>query len=159
MDLVTRLETIIESYNEESKCGFCWQFTHGRKDYTNLKTYNCECDCCVHFMLDDKWNYSKKPNNNYNSNGEEKETYSFSAFVGIQSRLDEQYYNELNSDSCDSKYRKYIEPLTECLKDSFQSDLCIDSSFITSIGISPQVNKKDQNLDGINLKVTFETIL
>lgn len=157
MNIVDFFKEKVEGYNTEKKCGYCWSFHYGRGDYTNLlKKKNCNCDCCVTFLLekyvpttiykvDDSDGYSEKFYTDYN----------FELFVGVDSDFTRQLYKEVEGCKVsEGKYERYLKPLETCLQDVFDVDLCagINPAAITRIAMYEKLNYKDQNYDGYFIK-------
>ena len=157
--IVEYLEDLITRYQADMQCGLCWKFVFARRDYANnLKEVDGE-ECCAHFML---LGYSASVGFKQNPFGVEREycDYSFSAFVGIKSTLQEQFYNEGDADSSESKYTLYVKPLEECIG-CMESDICDSlvnlgtSAEIISWSYDLKMNYMDANYDGLMIKGTY----
>ena len=153
--IVGTLQDIINGFNEDDKCGFCWTFIHARKDYSNL-VRDCEDDvCCVNFLLE---SYSAEEKYNINESQRNHELsytdYIFEAFAGFKGALDVQYHNETPEGVDESKYIKAISPIEVCLSD-FGSELCGRGLSPVRMNMTARVNYKDSNLDGVFIRGTF----
>lgn len=153
--IVTTLQDIIERYNEDEQCGFCWSFIHARKDYANLVRPCVDGVCCVNFLLE---NYTSEERYNGNESTRDHELsyteYSFDAFAGFQGALDIQYHNETTEGIDESKYITAISPLETCFE-SFGDEICGTGLHPIRLRIESKVNYKDSNLDGVFIRGTF----
>lgn len=153
MDIVTKLHDLINDYDCNCQCDFCWEFTYARKDYANLKPFK-DGKCCVHFILTD---FTESENWVADEVSSEL-TYvdhSFTAFVGSMSRLDLGVYNEMEKHpECEGKYLTHVQPVLECLR-SFEEDICSGFDWVGKKTKTPKYNYGDANLDGIILKGTL----
>ena len=152
--IVRLLESIIGDYSDEEKCGFCWNFHHGRKDYTNLAIDVSDDLGCVNFLLE---KYSKDEvytSDEIRRDHEIRYTdYQFEAFAGFRSSLAKQYHTEDDSVE-NSKWVNYIEPIEICL-DSLKDEICGLGLHSVRFKTEPFVNYKDANLDGVKIYGTF----
>ena len=156
MNIVRILQDLVKSYDDENKCGLCWEFTHARKDYANLKVFNSENKCCVHFILQD---FESKTIYTYDRDfGISEATYiddSFTVMIGSKSRLDMDLFNEgLNEDK--SKFVTHVEPLLNCLK-YIDLDICNNHVAMINSSFKPKYNYQDANLDGVIFRGTIRT--
>lgn len=144
--IVEDLEKLIISYNDTLKCGLNWEFTHARKDYANLKSYDCDV---VHFILHD---YEKNCTYRKEKDGHTLEStiYTVNFFVGTKSKLDNIIYNECkDADKLTGKYNTHVKPLDICFSD-FDFDICEYSYDMNGKHQGkPAYNYLDSNLDGL----------
>lgn len=147
-------ENLINKFDIESKCGFCWKFfATGRQDYSNLiNTGGCNC---IVFIFE-TWSTSTTVNR---QNGETTETVTIDGFIGFQSHLSESFYNEGVEKDCNNRYENYIEKLEDCLKSGLLDMICIDGEWyqILSTSKNLRLNYLDQNLDGFKLRLIYST--
>ena len=148
--IVEYLKAYVENNNALTQCGFCWNFTNARKDYANLESLTDTTKCCVQFILEDYTVFTET-----DPDGDIKQwRCSFTVFVGLNSKFDVQYDNELKHElRSEGKYKMYIEKIEKCIKDHFHNDIC--STPLVRMGnhnYKPDINKYDSNLDGVYLK-------
>lgn len=140
MNLLKELEVIFNKYNEENKCGFCWNFTGDlRSDYNNLMTAE---NCCVQICIDEGFTLRKNEYSQW--------IYDFTLIIGIPSELSNIMYKEVDGcNVCNSKWEKYIYPLINCFRDGFY-----DCNYRLDIvgNITHFINLYDVNLDGIKIR-------
>lgn len=153
-------ESIIENLNQENKCNICYVFVGaGRADYfNNLKPrFNPFGDCCVYVGLL-KFGSKKKFTDKGQGLIVEYSEDRFELVVGIPSRLDIQFYNENPDVNIDeSKYRKYIKPVIDCLGDNFTLDCSVNPNLeIQEWGWDLLLNYQDLNMDGIKVNGVFK---
>lgn len=144
--IVEYLKDFVDRNNTANQCGFCWSFTHARKDYANLEHLTDANKCCVHFILEEY-----KLNVINDSDGDVVSwNYKFTAFVGLNSDFDIQYDNEQKHElRSEGKYEMYVKKIEDCITANFQNDVCINP--LTVMGnwsFDPKINKYDNNFDG-----------
>lgn len=156
MNIADILQKSIDKFNDEAKCGLCWRFVlAGRQDYLNLAKSPCDGECCVLVGI-----MRQSFKDGYTVSGDFRERsyrdWDIEIFAGIQSRLDIQFYNEVDElDTEDSKWRKYLYPISCCM-DADSLDLCgwhSCSGAETTIEIMQwnaemKINYLDNNYDG-----------
>lgn len=149
-------ETLIEKFNTEEKCGFDWKFfATGRQDYSNLINTDKDCDTVI--FIFETWTESETRNR---ANGDQTKVFTLDAFIGFQSELSINFYNESNDDECENKYEKYIEKLEDCLDAGlFNEAICKGDDWfsLSSISKNIRVNYLDQNLDGFKLRLIYSS--
>jgi|GEM_PF-6588222 len=150
MNIVRINETIFNTFNTNSQCGFCWSYTYARKDYANLK--GDKDKCCVHAYLE-----SFTEETNYRDNIQESISYNFTLHLLLDSLIDIQMFNELEPDIAKSKFSEYVEPLLDCFKHAYAVELCSLDLEPVRIRINAEYNKKDQNKDGIRCQITVRS--
>lgn len=152
-------ETLINTFNTEQKCGFGWKFfATGRQDYSNLIDTDAACEDVI--FIFETWTDGKNINQ---ANGDKIKTFTLDAYIGFQSHLSDNFYNE--SGECEeNRYEKYIEPLENCLDDSDDGAgifdmICKGDDWykLTSITRTQRLNYLDKNLDGFKLRLIYST--
>ena len=147
MTLVEYLEQFIEAFNQEQKCGFSWNFIHGRPDYTNLQIPTGK-EGYVQFMLE-WWKLRQVVDLSPIKDTVLRDEYQFKIFIGLNSDFDIQYHNELDYDKSEGKYERYIKQLETCLISDFRNNICLyPNTKLTSWSYEPKINYKDSNYDG-----------
>jgi len=149
--MIDFFENLVLEWNDESKCGLCWQFyAAGRKDYSNLITHD---GCCVAVILTNfgsRYGYTR---NNYDINTKEYCDEWFDLVVGVPSTLDISFYNEISEEFKDSsKYKRYIEPIINCIGCGIDIE-CNQSGYeVMDWSWELVLNYQDYNIDGIRIK-------
>lgn len=150
----------IKQLNLSDDCGLCWRFVMGgRRDYLNL-THNDEC-CCATVGVT-----NIIARNGVTNIGELYTDWELEVFAGIPSRLDIQFYNEV--DDCtekvnESKWEKYIYPIFCCLSD-LDDNICDihncqgnETTVEVQSAVTHEVklNYLDNNYDGWIIRMTL----
>lgn len=163
MNIADILQKSVDKFNQEAKCGLCWRFVMGgRQDYLNLAKEPCDGECCVLVGV-----LKTSFRTGYRSSGEgfrERmyRDWDIEIFAGVQSRLDIQFYNEVDdTDTEGSKWAKYLYPISCCM-DENNLDLCGNhdcSGSDTTIEVvswngEVKINYLDNNYDGWLYKAT-----
>jgi len=159
VNLVDIFETMINAWNTETKCGFCWRFLYARKDLSNLAKLDEANKCCVHFILEKKF-FEKKYNidEDLGMSVMSSIEHSFEAFVGMPSDFTIQYHNELSYDKSEGKYEMYIKKIEDCLCENLEVNLCNvlsqygSPAYFTYLKVEPRINYKDINFDGVFIR-------
>lgn len=155
VNVVSLFTTIVSRYNQDPQhCGRCWQFLKGPVDFSNVKNRKIGEQCCTTFILE---TFRQKEVYDTINDGHPSillhEDITFTLFIGVDSDLTRQMYNEkvLNQDGIDnSKWKRYMEPLHDCLENMFGNNFCttIAPANIRQIEFVETYNYKDQNYDG-----------
>lgn len=118
MDIIDIMNKITQKLNEDESCGLCWKFIFGgRQDYLNLAKSDCYDDCCVNIgILNNSYTTGYDRTDDFAS--KRYNDWNIQMFIGIPSRLDIQFYDEVDPErSGDSKWIKYIYPIQCCIDD------------------------------------------
>lgn len=166
MNIIDILDKEIAKWNNEGRCGLCWQFVPGgRSDYfNNAKTRKGE-ECCVYVGV---LSIRQVSGIMINANQLVRKDYcdwQVRFIAGIPSGLDLQFYNE-NPDhpKSEGKWDGYISKIFECFGGCcIEMDLCdihncqgLDTTVEVTRWESEMVmNYKDINLDGVLVTGTF----
>ncbi|TSE05244.1 hypothetical protein [Aquimarina algiphila] len=154
-DVVGFFETKIDEANVSLKCGRCWEFHYGRKDYTNLIRKNSTDDCCNYFLLEwFKVKQIKEFDKDFGTSELSHDLISFRAFCGVDSDFTRQMYSEVDKNDIEgSKWNVYMKPLMECLEGLLDDKFCstIFPAGFLDISYEPKYNYKDQTLDGFEI--------
>jgi len=145
MSLVEKLRTITESLG--------WVFHYGRRDFQNLVEADTATDAKNYFFLDP---VTRRPA--YSDTGTFTGFTDFSGYFMIltKSDLDEVYDGQLDADTADGKWLKYIKPKLDVLLGAFNSAVyCENSLQIKTLDITDMINVFDENLDGILVNYTI----
>lgn len=158
MNVLRKWHDIIDKWNEENKCGLCWEFKGGvREDYFNNLQIVEGKECCVYVGLFDV--EIETIYNQYGVNSDYSHCeLSFTMVAGLPSTLDIQMYNEnANYPIEESKWEKYINPLLECLGCNIYNEFCENEDEIqpTQWKVTTGINYNDLNFDGVVVKATY----
>lgn len=146
MNIVRINESIFSAFNVDQRCGFCWRFTYARKDYANLQE---DQECCVHVFMEDFTS-----DDVYRDNIKAYTQHEYTLKILTDSFFDIQIFNELDPDDAKSKFADYIEPQLSCFPEQYHVELCkLELEQVKSRTVAVY-NRKDQNKDGIEYKVT-----
>ena len=152
--IVDYLQNYIANLNKKNKHGFCWNFIYARKDFANIQLKK-EQKCCVQFILED-WELTNKRVLTDDTDYTKSQDYTFRIFVGLNSKFDIQYHNELDELESEGKYELYIKKVHDYLIDSFENDICLNPNVqLGTWKFKPAINKYDANLDGGYLSGTL----
>ena len=161
MDIVAYFKDQVEKWNEEQKCGLCFEFSAPMFE-SALNVVQPEEPCCVQVMLTDL-NYTAS--NTYASSGllsSQICEYSFTLYVLKASALGVNNYNEIKGHDTDSsKWATIYKPLADCFSCDVQLDFC------ALLGYAPEIkrwsmkmvkNYQDLTFDGWRIEGTFKTL-
>lgn len=161
MNLTELIGKIKDELNK-SDCGVCWRTVlGGRRDYLNLAKVDCKDECCAMLGVLRARDRSVIDTNDVGVEIQYNE-WMIDIFAGIPSRLDIQFYDEI--DECkkdESKWEKYLYPMKCCLKDLpiLFCDMhnCKGGSIIevTRFETEMRLNYLDNNYDGWMINATF----
>ncbi len=148
--MIDFFENLISQWNEEEKCGLCWNFYGaGRSDYSNLITHD---NCCVAVILNNFGSRYGYVRNQYDINTKQYCEDWFELIVGVPSSLDLSFYNEISDDFKDtSKYKQYIQPIIDCLGCGIDIECNEQGYEVMEWSWSLALNYQDSNIDGIRI--------
>ena len=162
MNLGSLIEEIKQHLDD---CGICWDVVvGGRQDYLNMiKEVEPDVDgnCCALLGVLDIRSRSNFVHNDY---GVLKRSvnWDIQMFAGIPSRLDIQFYNEIDKDKIEeSKWVKYIYPIQCCIEDlplifcDYHNCSNETSLEIVKFETNLKINYLDINADGWLINATF----
>lgn len=165
MNIINVLNTEVAKWNDEARCGRCWEFVPGgRQDYFNNIKLRDDNECCIYVGV-----VSIRQVSGLITQGEFVTKrycdWSVRIIAGIPSRLDIQFFNESDSYPVEeSKWEKYIRPIFECFGGCcVEMDLCDihncsgDVTTVEPIRWESEMvmNFNDYNLDGVIVNATF----
>lgn len=162
MNVAQFFKEIVEKYNEQQKCGFCWNFKHVKGE-SGMNTIRLTEDnkCCVQLIL----TYQQKSHSerfNFTTTGT-TETYCdniFTIYAVRTANLGTNFGNEIpNHDYTESISSEIIEPLFDCLTCDNIIDLCDFNvvSGITQWRAEEVLFLGDHNFSGIKINGAFRT--
>lgn len=164
-DIVELWRDIIEAYNIDGRCDFCWRFYAPlteqklnlvRDVLVEPGSGDSEDACCVHVFLirNQPDDFSSTPN--YSTFGNISTVVSNENYVVyflIKSKEGLNNYNEMPGYSIeDSRYHTIFKPLRECIDVSILTDLCLVGQ-VTSYRGSYVYDFQDEQYYG--LRVSF----
>lgn len=161
MNPITFFEKQVEKWNEDQKCGFCFQFSAPLKESAiNIQQIRENDNCCVQVMLTDLRLSVQKQYDSKSFIIQDDCIYSFNLFVLKPSSLGVNNYNEINGHSVmESKWKTILEPLLECFGCDAILDLCEIWNYpiqVTNWGQAEVlINYQDMNYDGWKIPITF----
>jgi len=153
MNIIKHFEKLIEKWSEENKCGYCWKFIGaGRPDLFNMFQDINEDECCIYVGLM-KIKFGTKYKMLEDGFTIKEYCYvSFEGFIGIPSRLDIQFYNELGNTEEEKEQSKWtiLNNIKECLGCDFLGILCDDLGLYnpSEFNAEQKINYQDSNYDG-----------
>lgn len=164
-DIVELWRSIMQTYQEEFKCDFCWKFYAPltelklntiRDILVELGSGESEDACCVHVFLlrNQPDDFSSTPNySRFTTIADIVSTENYVVYFLIKSKEGLNNYNELPGYSIDeSRHATIFKPLRECIDISILTDLCLLGQ-VTSYRGSYIYDYQDEQYYG--LKVNF----
>lgn len=165
MNIIKVLETEIGKWQDEMKCGLCWEFVPGgRRDYFNNIKVRPGDDCCVYVGV-----VSIRQVSGFELSGDFVRKrfcdWQVRIIAGVPSSLDIQFYNENpGHPASEGKWEKYIYPIFSCMGGCcVEMELCdIHNCQGLDTTVEPVrwdaemvMNYSDYNLDGVVINATF----
>lgn len=117
INVIGALSEIIEDWNNENKCDFCWEFTFPIRE-SDLNEYQQKSDeCCVIVAVTD---YRVVPQFTYNTSTglrtNASESHYFNLHFLIKDDVGLNVYNEISNHSIlESKWETILKPLADCV--------------------------------------------
>lgn len=128
MDIVKFFKSLTDKYEQERKCGFCWQFGAPMSIQNMNKIIVAQEDaCCVHlFLTAYKYHRDVRSNSRTGLENFRQDVHTFTLFVGKRSEdIGINMYNEIPEHPVsESLWEKIYRPLQECLSGEPDMDLC-----------------------------------
>ena len=160
MDVVNFWQKQVAKWNEESKCGLCWNFGAPLIDsQANIQQH--EEACCVSVMITNLWD--EKNVNFVNQTVWEANKvcrFGFTLFVGVPSSFGVNNYNEILHHPIDeSRWETIFKPLQECLGCELVLDECAIQGYLFKNTLwrkELRMNHTDMNLAGWKITAIFE---
>lgn len=163
MDVVNFFKEQVSLWDEEEKCGFCFEFdaplTDSGVNESQMQTNPDEC-CPVKVFLT---NLRERKNRTYSTSTglltDYTIDYSFTLYLLKLDRVDTNVYAEqLGHPICESKWSTILRPLQECICEETILEFCkiigkrID---ITAWDASTKINWLDNNYTGWAINITL----
>lgn len=156
--IIDFFETLIEKWNNEQKCGFCWEFSAPLSE-SGMNKHQSENPCCVHAFITDyatQSGYTKDRLTNLANR--EWCDHNFVLYVVMQSNLGINVYNEISNHSIDAGlWKSILKPIQNCLGCGNELELCeMGYNFeITKWTMQTVLLKEDENYTGWKISGTF----
>ncbi len=160
MDIVNFWKRQIDLWNDENKCGFCWNF-HAPLVNSQINIVNSE-NCCVSvFLTDLKFREVTQRNEKTGFVSSKKCVWTFSLYALIKSPVGINNYNEIiNHPIEESKWENIFKPLINCLGCNNLLSYCdileLQNVLVDMNGDATLVhNYLDENYNGWKVNYTF----
>lgn len=159
MDPVVFWDNLIQDFNKENKCDFCWRFYAPMREI-DLNLVRKKDECCVNVFL--VWNGAQDFNTlaNFDINKgipiNPIEVFNYQVFFLVPSKEGINNYNEIPNHPVDeSRYETILRPIRECINYNIFNDLCLKFG-ITSFNGSYVYDYQDEMYYGIKLNITTQ---
>jgi hypothetical protein len=162
LDLMLFLNNLIERWNEEEKCGFCWKFTAPmRESDFNEYQLNDYGKCCLVVAVTDYTFDTSRRYNNQTKLIEDKFIYhDFKLNVVTTDDLGLNVYNEIkNHDLSESKWATILKPIYDCISEDEVLTFCLDLGYIVQIerwSAVTRIDWMDNNYTGWTFNVRLK---
>lgn len=165
MDIVDFWQRQIDKWNNENKCGFCWDFSAPLIDSaSNIVQPESGKECCVKVMLLRQNVTAFSTTNTYNQTTQlltaQSCNTSFQLLVVFDSTLGLNMYNEIKGHpTTESVWTTILSKIEECLKCDANLDFCefLGTQYkVTQWSGVQVVNYQNSNYTGYRISVTFQ---
>src|SRR5690625_1016931 len=130
VDIIGLLHSVICRWNEEEKCGYCWEYEAPLRESDLNESEPKDERCCVRvFLTDFTINKNRRYNNSSHYMTGQTNSYSFILNVLMQDGIDTNVYLEQEGHPLgESKWKRILKPLMLCIQDL---DFCEDNAVLT----------------------------
>lgn len=162
MDIVDFWKQQAEKWNDEQKCGFCWDFGAPLiESQLNIQQSTADNKCCVKLFLTDLgFNQSNTYSQSTGFNNDKSCEYSYNLWVLMTSKLGVNNYNEITGHSIDvSNWMTIYRPLLDCLGCELVLNQCEILGFDVEIKLWKGItvfNYSDMNYSGWKIQSNFK---
>jgi hypothetical protein len=162
MNIVSFWNEQVNLWNEQHKCGFCWEFSAPLVS-SQINIFQNE-NCCVKiFLTDVKFREERKTNFLTGLTEYKKCIWSFSLYAVLKENLGVNNYNEIKGHSIEeSKWETIFYPLINCLGCDNILDTCVilgKEIQIAQNGDAQLIhNYLDENYNGWKINYIFSEI-
>lgn len=164
MDIVSFWKDQIDLWNEQEKCGLCWEFSAPL--VTSQINIVQDETCCVHvFLTDIKFRETKQRNAVSGLVTSKLCVWSFSLYALSKSPLGVNNYNEIKGHPIEeSKWETIFKPLIDCLGCDNILDTC-ELLGVTNVNVDMNGdatlihNYLDENYNGWKINYQFTQII
>lgn len=165
-DVIIYLHQLINNFNENQECGFCWVFTAPLNNSTGntyqIRDDNCKC---VHFIVH-RQRTSNNPTygNVFHALSQNIIRHTINFHVGLIAEFSENNWDEIKGyDLEDSRYFKYLKPLQGCITIKKLNEFCNILGYpmrISNLDFEtiPNPNIYDENFVGYSVTLIIEEI-
>lgn len=159
IDIVNLFNQIANRFNDENKCGQCWEF-HAPMWEDQINVVKSDNPCCVQMMMTNvRMNTSTQYNTLTNLVQNRYTDYLFNLYVLKQSNAGVQNFNEIKEYNTNtSKWETIYKPLAECLSDYNILPLCDilgEKLNVNSWSFTPVRNYAAMNYDGWLISISL----
>lgn len=165
VDVLDFFNTLVESFNDESKCDLCWTFTAPLRE-SDLNEYQQREDeeCCVIVSLTE---YQIEEVTRYNQETSFVESrsliHSFNLRFLVNGDIGRNVYNEIDGHPlAESKWATILNPLRECISSSDILDMCNQLGYTMYVErwlMYPEIDYLDNNFDGWKVGVRLREVI
>jgi len=163
MDIVNFWKEQVNIWNEQNKCGLCWEFSAPLVN-SQINTVQKDTPCCVQvFITDITFNETLVRNSTTGLTTSKTCVDRFTLWVLIESPLGVNNYNEIKGHPIDeSKWSEIYLPLKECLGCENILDTCeiLNQTNVNVDLINATLvhNYLDQSYSGWKINYTFTQV-
>lgn len=152
--MIKFIKGIIEKYNNDNQCGFCWRF-YAPLTEKRLNIVRND-NCCVNVFLtrDSGRDFytNVKYVNGYATTFDEFESYDLYFLIASRDGLNN--YNELEDNAInESRNETIFEPLRKCITSRFIVDICNHYQLVNWSG-KYIYDFEDENYYGLKISIT-----
>lgn len=154
-DIIGAIQTAVNTWNDENKCGYCWEFTAPMRE-SDLNEYQKKSDdCCILVAVTGfRWECDVPVNRDTGLKLLGAEVFNFNLHVLSQDRIDINVYNEIDGHPINqSKWETILKPLADCVG-------CNPIDFCSILGYDLEVSRWSANsrIDWLDNNYTGWTI-
>lgn len=160
IDIVEIWSKTVKKFNDDNKCGFCWEF-HAPLTNDKANWQQFENPCCVQVMLTDVSISDKPVYHNDFRTADSKCRYKFTLRILLSGKMGTNSFNEIPDHPIDkSLWRSIYFPLLDCLGCEGFLKLCeFDYRLRPKIigwDRTLEHNYTDENLYGLKINAIIE---
>lgn len=159
MEPVTFWKTLIEKYNTDEKCGWCWNFFAPLTE-VDLNLVKGGEECCINVFLTWDRGLDFQTETNWDAtfgiNINPVEVYNYDLWFLIKSPVGINNYNEKPDHAIEeSRYETIFKPLRNCINFDMLNDICKDFG-VSSFNGRNIYDYQDEMFFGIKLTVSTQ---
>src|SRR5690554_5295872 len=156
-DVVTFWSDLIETFNDENRCGYCWNFYAPLREI-DLNVIRNNDECCVNvFILRNKavdFDFVMSQDTNLHFTNATAQRDMHDIYFLIKSKEGINNYNEIpDHNISESRHEQIFKPLRECIKMDMITELC-EKFMITNVTGRYVYDYQDEQYYGIQLTIT-----